>query len=292
MTIHVDCIPYVPRRRLTCPTMRLLTSALLLATVVSQSYAELWGGDITNNGNYLIARCRKDKTSGKAHQLMSLLQEIGGDLPAIVTEANTGFDSPYGFTSLFTSNDAIPDVTANFARLSNAENVTINGNLRQITFVCLEPGDPITASTFHYALTTQPRGVAFNEFGSELIYLTPLFFDGMMRNPAPYRCPIFRRNRVVVNWDDILGATQYGTIIHELVDKYLHPDDLDFQEKYDLRDCIRLSEDQQLINAENYNLFASCELHQNVRWWLADCGNSDQSRMHWVSENVAANDKV
>ena len=241
--------------------MWLLVRAVLTTCAIAQlSLAQYpWGGDVTNNGNYLIARCSKDKLDGKAEQLISLLQEIGRDLPTIIFEANTGSDSPHGFKSLFKSNKAIPVVTANFARLLNSTRVIIDGQQQQITFVCLEPGDSLTALMYNFITTARPDGIAFCEFGSPNIYLPPSFFGNISRSPAPDHCPIFRRNAIVKNSDDIFSTTQYGTIIHELMDKYLHFESLDLPESYSLRDCIQLPEAQQLQNAENYNFFASCE---------------------------------
>ena len=233
-----------------------LTTCLIAQLSLAQ---DPWGDDVTHNGNYLIARCSKDIPGGKADQLISLLQEIGNDLPIIINEAKAGSDSPHGFKSLFKSNEAIPIVTSNFARLSNSTKVITDGQEQQVTFVCLEPGDPLTARVYHFITTARPGGIAFCEFGSPNIYLSPSFFDKILRNPAPSRCPMFRRNTLVRNWDDTFSNTQYGTIIHELMDKYLHPEFLNQPERYLLRDCIRLSKAQQLQNAENYNFFASCE---------------------------------
>ncbi|KAL8717821.1 MAG: hypothetical protein Q9225_004976 [Loekoesia sp. 1 TL-2023] len=201
--------------------------ALLVLSIVRIALSQdLRSEDITNNGNYLIARCGKNIPGGKADQLVSLLREIGEDLPTIIVYANTGTSSDYGFKSLFTSNDAVPVVTANYGKLSDAESVLIDGRATQITFVCFEPGDPVPDSVYH-TISTQPRGAAFNEFGSEKIYLTPFFFNHLRRSPEPYRCPIFRRSHIAINGDDILGTTQYGVIIHELMDKYLHFDYLE-----------------------------------------------------------------
>ena len=153
---------------------------------------------------------------GKAEQLTSLLQEIGHDLPTIIFESNTGSDSPYGFKSLFKSNKAIPVVTANFARLLNPTRVIIDGQQQHVTFVCLEPGDSLTALMYHFVTTARPDGIAFGEFGSPKIYLPPIFFGNLSRSPAHDHCPIFRRNAIVRNSDDIFSTTQYGTIIYEL----------------------------------------------------------------------------
>ena len=234
------------------------------AVLVTYAIAQLsqaqdrWDGDVAHNGNYLIARCSKDILGGKADQLISLLQEIGRDLPKIITEAKRGSDSPHGFKSLFKSDESIPAVTSNFARLSNSSRVMIEEQQQQVTFVCLEPEDPLTAHMYNFVTTAGPGGIAFCEFGSPNIYLAPSFFGNILRNPAPNRCPIFRRTTIVRNWDDTFSTTQYGTIIHELMDKYLHFEFLNQRESYDLRDCIQLPEAQQLQNAENYNFFASC----------------------------------
>ena len=231
---------------------------LLLCAGVRFSLAQdLKADDITNNGDYLIARCGKHIPGGKADQLVSLLREIGEDLPTIIVEANTGTSSEYGFKSLFTSDDAVPAVTANYGKLSESENVLVRGRASQVTFVCLEPGDPVTASIYNSILAAEPRATASSQFNSEKIYLTPFFFSQLRRNPKPYRCPLFRKTYVAINGDDILGTTQYGIIIHELIDKYLHFSGLDQPEKYNLRECMSLPADQQLQNAQNYNHFAS-----------------------------------
>lgn len=62
--------------------------------------------DTTNHGDHLIKRCGKDVPGGKADQLTSLLEDIAVDLPSIIVEAADGVKSSYGFTNLFTSDDA------------------------------------------------------------------------------------------------------------------------------------------------------------------------------------------
>ena len=252
--------------------MWLHVRAVLFACAIARlSLAQdSWGSDVTHNGNYLIARCSKDVSGGKADQLISLLQETGRDLPKIIFEANTGTDSPHGFKSLFTSNESIPAVTANFAKLSNSTTVIVDGQQQQVTFVCLEPGDPFTAPMYDFVVSDRTGGIAFSQFGSPNIYLSPSFFRDISRDPAPYHCPLFRGDAIARNSDDIFSTTQYGTIIHELMDKYLHFETLDQPETYYLRDCIRLSEAQQLQNAENYNFFASCESphRASITGWL------------------------
>lgn len=247
------------------PIRNLTIACTVVLSARAQEYVDPKANDITNNGNYLIARCGKDIPNGKAEQLVSLLQEIGRDLPVIVTEANTGIESAYGFQSFFTSNDAIPTVTDVFGKLSDSERVSVNGQETQVRFVCLEKDDPPTASIYAQFMNNQPRAAAYSEFGSGDIYLAPLFFTELQRNPAPYRCLIFRRWRLgwfpAINGDDILGTTQYATLIHELIDKYVHFDGLGGHvERYNLKDCINLQAPQQLVNAENYSMFASGRL--------------------------------
>ena len=57
------------------------------------------------------------------------------------------------------------------------------------------------------------------------------------------------------------ASTQYGTLIHELIDKYLHLNGMDQAERYSLRDVIgdRWDEAGKVANAENYAFFASCK---------------------------------
>ena len=237
----------------------LLLACTLLRPIHSQ---DIWGGDLTSHENFLIARCGKDISGGKADQLINFLRELGGDLPRIIIEAQSGSRSPYGFKALFTSDQSIPVVTAAFSNISDTASFP-NPRKEQITFVCLEPGDPFTSQIYHFVNSTHPS-LAFNEFDSPNIYLCPSFFDGTAPRPKPYHCPLFRRDAIARNADDILSTTQYGIIIHELIDKYLHPHFLNQSEYYNLRECMKLPQAQQLQNAENYNFFASCEYYQRV----------------------------
>lgn len=226
----------------------------LLITCLAQ---DVVSDDATGGPDYIISGCGKEVPGSKATLLRSLLNEIRDDLPIILVEANTGTSSPYGFKSLFSSNDAITAVTSTFLKLSDLERVSINGELKTITFVCLGQDNQQTISTYNQLIREQPRGAALNEFGTEIIYILPFFFKELLRNPEPYRCPIFRGRVPAINGDDILASSQYGTLIHELVDKYLHQDQLNDREVYDLRDCIRLSPKRQLRNGANYDMFAS-----------------------------------
>lgn len=239
---------------------------LIILSTCAQSQKNPKDYDITNNGNYLIARCGKDVPGGKAEHLISLLREIGRDIPVIVTEAKNGTASAYGFESLFTSNDAMPAVTTVFSLLSDSESVSVRGQDTQIRFVCVEPDDPGTASIYAYAMSVQGMGVAWSRFGTADIYLFPSFFARLSRNPTPYQCPVFRPTRLgvwpVENGHEILGTSQYAVLFHELVDKYLHLDGIGSHvEKYNLFECIRMSAQDQLLNAENYAMFASGRVH-------------------------------
>ncbi|KAL9015202.1 MAG: hypothetical protein Q9173_000172 [Seirophora scorigena] len=214
--------------------------------------------DVTHYGNYLIKRCGKGVRGGKAEQLVSLLHDIEADLPSIIAEANTGVQSVHGFKSLFTSDDAIPIVKGYLVNISNSAAVTIDGQPKQVAFVCLERGDAFTAAMY-YDLTRRPFHdviAGMSELGTPNINLPPLFFR-LRRSSSPFSCPNFHRKNVTIRRE--FGATQYGTMIHELMDKYLdfNGRDTHVKEVYGLRNAIRLPADRQLLNAENYNLFAS-----------------------------------
>lgn len=66
------------------------------------------------------------------------------------------------------------------------------------------------------------------------------------------------------------ASTQYGILIHELIDKYLHFNGLDQPERYDLRDVIgdQWDEAGKVANAENYAYFASCKSHLVLLVWV------------------------
>ena len=240
----------------------------------------------TGGANYIVSGCGEEVPGSKATRLISLLKEIRDDLPTIHAEANTGTSSPYGFKSFFSSNMAITTVTSTFLKLSELERIPINGELKTITFVCLEPDNPETLPIYNQLIAQQPRGAGYNNFGTEIIYILPFFFKELLRSPEPYRCPIFRRSRIpAINGDDILSSSQYGILIHELIDKYLHLDHQNDHEAYDLRDCIRLSQERQVQNAANYDMFAAGE-----SILLTSCSKSPkvqrsyQGRLHGVSQ--------
>lgn len=159
-------------------------------------------------GNYLITGCSAILPSthdSKTALLTSLLREIDADLPTLLVEANTGTDSNYGFTSLFTSDDAIEPVTAAYGKISDGATVALpnGGGEKQVTFQCLETGDAVTGNFLAQLEAQQPTGAAYNAFGQETIYLLPYFFT-LLRSPQPYRCPLFRQGRIAINGDDIL----------------------------------------------------------------------------------------
>ena len=164
-------------------------------------------------GNYLINGCSAILPSThdtKTALLTSLLREIDADLPTLIVEANTGTDSNYGFISLFTSNDAIEPVTATYGKISDGATVVLSNGVgeKQVTFQCLEKDDPVTGPFLAQLEAEQPRGAAFSAFGQETIYLLPFFFTDLLRSPAPYRCPLFRKGRITINGDDVLGASR------------------------------------------------------------------------------------
>ncbi|KAL8920962.1 MAG: hypothetical protein Q9208_005988 [Pyrenodesmia sp. 3 TL-2023] len=248
---------------------------VLVCAVLTGSYAlpqhryDHKAYDVTSNGNYLIKRCGKGIPGGKAEQLVSLLQEIAADLPSIITEAEDGTKSIHGFKAFFTSDSSIPPVTHYYSNITSSAPVLIAGvQPEPVTFICLEYGDPFTAWVYRVLTKIHGHVAGLSSAKTEAIYLPPLFFQ-LPRVPRPQQCPVFgagayfrgRDAAVILHGDQELGSTQWGTIIHELVDKYLdfHGRQSHFRETYRLEECIRLPAFQQVINAENYSLFASCK---------------------------------
>lgn len=248
---------------------------LLICAVVTGSRAlpqnryDPKANDVANNGNYLIKRCGKGIPGGKAEQLVSLFQEIGADLSSIVTAAEDGTKSIHGFRAFFTSDNSISPVTHYYTNISSSAPVLIAGvQPKQVTFICLEYGDPFTAWVYRDLRKIPGHVAGLSVYHTEEIYLPPFFFQ-LPRVPRAQQCPVFRGGpsssgrdaAVALNGDRELGMTQWGTVIHELMDKYLdfYGRGLHFRETYALEDCIRLPAFQQVINAENYSLFASCK---------------------------------
>lgn len=70
-------------------------------------------------------------------------------------------------------------------------------------------------------------------------------------------------NRATPN-DEALIRSMYGTIVHMLANVYL-PGSLDYgnsvvEQVNDVQDAIELNETESLVNANNYALYAACEL--------------------------------
>ena len=229
----------------------------LLTLIILVASSDPLAGDLTNNGNYKIWRCGKNISGGRADQLISLLQEIGNDLPTIVVDANQGTDSQYGYQAFFKTNDNIPFVTDTFGKMSDSASVNVGGQEQQVVFVCANPGDPVVATVYNNMMATQPRAAAYSAFGNNAIYLFP-FFWALSRKPYPFRCPHVRNGICSPN-SDYLGRTQYATIVHELADKYLHLNDMNAMDVYNIQDCIDLPANEQIDNAENYAMYVSGE---------------------------------
>ncbi|KAL8848565.1 MAG: hypothetical protein Q9221_006398 [Calogaya cf. arnoldii] len=227
--------------------------------------------DVIVHGQYLIKRCGKGIPGGKADQLSSLLEDIAEDLPSIIIEAADGINSTHGFQNLFTSNDAASYVAEYFTRISSNAPVVINGKPQKIEFICLEKEDPFYAIYYRRMALSRIDIFGFSEEGTEKIFLPPYFFK-IATDPAFYSCPFtgHRSGDKNVYGGEKLGFTQWGVIIHELMDKYLDHDGRrdDFNETYAINKIVRLPPEQQRLNAENYAVFASaikaeCEMWPN-----------------------------
>ena len=79
------------------------------------------------------------------------------------------------------------------------------------------------------------------------------------------RCPSVI-NGVAAPNDGALVSSQWGILVHELADKYLHFGETREEkaakgkEVYKVQDCIELDAAKQIWNAQNYAMFASGEL--------------------------------
>lgn len=212
---------------------------------------------VTNLGQFNTYLCTDIQTS----TLDSLFDDINHDMPFILQSTALGLSSPNGFPALFKTEANIAPVTALFQHIANKDRLNTGVIRYPVIFTCVNPGERHTGKMFQYSLQ-HPDVPAASDSKTNDIFVFPLFWE-LMRGPSYAQCPGIEENKALPN-DGRLVANQYGTLVHELADKYLHFGESREHwtasvESYNVQDAIELSEGDSLQNAQNYALLACCE---------------------------------
>ena len=208
-----------------------------------------------NPWEFQIAHCTDTQTS----ILQSIFQGFPGEFSSIISEVGQGVASPYGFSAFFKTDASIPRVLNLFQRIANKDRLNTGVLRYSIIFNCVNPGEPLLATKLAYA-QQNPDVPAASDSRTNDIFIFPLFWT-LIRTPG--RCPAVQDNHAVLN-DGNLVTSQWGTIVHELADKYLHFGETRAQaamwpEVYNIQDCIDLPVERQVMNAQNFAMFACGE---------------------------------
>ena len=214
---------------------------------------------VTNLNQFTTNLCTDIQTS----TLNSLFDDINHDIPTILNSITQGLASPNGFPALFKTEANIAPVTTLFQRIGNRDRLNTGVIRYSVLFTCVNPGERYTSQMFQYSLQN-PDVPAASDSKNNDIFIFPLFWE-LLRGPSYTQCPGIEGNRALPN-DGRLVASQYGTIVHELADKYLHFGESREHwtasvESYSVQDAIDLSAEDSLQNAQNHALLACCECH-------------------------------
>ena len=229
-----------------------------------------WANDFAFSGNRQIWRCNKDEQDGYAAQIKSLLEEIDRDLPTILGEANRGTDSPYGFSTWFKTNENIEAVTRELMEVQQAPDVPIMVTIAPdktpaiphipLTFVCINEDDQIFKPYYDYCMQRNGdlKTTGYSIWGTQLVIICPYFWD-YSRLPAPELCPRVD-TKGKFRAAAALGWNQYGLLMQQMIEKYLHESKGGLDEVYTAQSMINLPAEKQIDNPGNYDMFASCKI--------------------------------
>lgn len=229
--------------------------------------------DATTSGKYQILLCGAGQPNSKAAKLQALLPLVRQNLQVAIQDAKKGTTSRHGYTAFFKSNTNQAAVTSVFQKMSAGDPVPVSADramrLGSLTaspsFACMEEGDGFTAHLYAECLARN-TGTRFDALmtwdATELVMICPSFWTLPAGLTSP-SCPAVVDNRATPN-DEALIRSMYGTIVHMLANVYL-PGSLDYgnsvvEQVNDVQDAIELNETESLVNANNYALYAACEL--------------------------------
>ena len=257
---------------LPCLSCHCLVLFALVVAAMSQQVVDKYGNDFAfqgENQQRQIWRCNKDQPNGYAAQLKSLLIELDQDLPTLQSEANRGTDSPYGFATWFKTNDNIQTVTGVLAKVQESAELDVTVNIfpgtpiaipkLPLTFVCINDDDPVFKAYYDWCQQGQQglnrAGLAI--WGTALIIICPSYWN-LPRLPPSTQCPrVDTKGKFWVSSG--LGWNQYGFLLHEMIEKYIHTTGQGLGEVYLAKEMIALSPEKTVDNPSSYQTYACCE---------------------------------
>lgn len=224
--------------------------------------------DMTQSGNYRILKCNAGQQGSLASDLVTLLPRIWNNLQAVITDANHGTASQYGFETFFHGNNNIAYVKEIFQFMADGSPVPLPTegratnpllNLGYPTIVCIQPGDPQTA--LPYATCEAELDMIAATSANNFIALCPAFWEYPTEATID-KCPRVRRNTLTPN-TDALKLNQEGIIVEELAHIYGVVPAQSWQEgileTYRIRDAADLDEQSALENGPNFAFYYSGE---------------------------------
>ena len=202
--------------------------------------------------------------------LGNLFRSLDTDIPLAIVEVMKGFASEYGYPSFFKSQGNIVPVRSTFEKLVYHERVPLEGHKENIRIICVNYAD---AETEHWYASWLSHDRELHDIGSgagpdrigvsltksrELL-LFPTFWELKVsadENDCPRIIKRRDRARAIPNTTQ-LARNQIGVLVQQLVNKYIHLQEVNLEESFVIDDCIGLASEQQPLNAMNYAMLVS-----------------------------------
>ena len=216
--------------------------------------AVLAAADSFQHGPYDIVSC--DKHEGRI--ITGVLDKVRQYANHTFEDAQRGMRSQYGFVHLFKTEKYQSEVMKLFQKIMDGASPyppSSNGPTEyRPTILCVSKDNPEIPENLYTACMETTNFVSTDN--GNVVVVCPGWWTRSDRPPA--RCPIVTRsNHVYPSWD-YLANHKVGILIHELVHVYIglfHP--AEFTEAYGLQECIDLSPEDSIKNAQSYAMYAT-----------------------------------
>ncbi|KAL8881441.1 MAG: hypothetical protein Q9198_001362 [Flavoplaca austrocitrina] len=217
--------------------------------------------DTSTSGNYIINNCQHVQHSDDVHRLLARFRLA---LEVIESDLEEGVSSTHGFRTFFKSNANLPIVKKVFRAMAQGQNLT-TGKPPVLECVSPEIMTGVYKAVFRN-LCTPPRIKRMHAASivpEGTIILCPGFWEERDM-PSEEDCTNVVGRRGKKRFSDHGGDLRnirFSILVHELIHLYNPLDGVAKKaERYIAQECVELDGQESVTNAENWALYAACEL--------------------------------
>ena len=212
--------------------------------------------DLVTSGNFEISSCgvQAPLVVETLHQTHDFLLEAINSLPPPI-----GNGSGITVYNAFFKDVNPAVVKAIYEKIAHGTNITIQGVPYLPTIICSNEEDPRFAHVWQYC-TPRSNEITIGIYldSSPIIFLCPVWSHIPVYS-QPNMCGTVNSLGTKLSYPYSFSLTKYHTMVHELAHIYIGSALQTEDEVYEVNDCMALSPEKSVINAQNYAFYTSCE---------------------------------